>query len=248
MKKLCFIFILFFVGCTCQKETKEEFVLVATWNRNIENDLAGYRLHYGLKSREYANEIKIAVAETSVVVKGLDSTLTYYFALTAFDTAGNESAFSKEIMWPPQSFVDIDTTFFPDSPAFNVSIGASKSNDPISGGRALAFWGNNNEQKAWVKFDTDFIGNFDFLFLARGDSALNEWPVLQIAIGDTQNIVYDIIVDSQDYQVFTKSLQLRGVSVYFLFGNDAYQKNKYDRNLFVKTVQIKNLRSTMLIF
>lgn len=248
MKNFIFLFALFVVSCTCNNDKKEEFVLTATWNGNSESDLAGYRLHYGLKSRTYDNDIKIAVPETSVTIKGLDSTLTYYFALTAFDTAGNESEFSKEIAWPPQDFTRIDTMFFPDSPAFQVNVGASKSNDPLDGRRTLAFWGNNNEQKAWVRFDIDLTGTFDLEFQTRGEQALGEWPILQIAVGDTQNIVNEIVVNSPVYQTFQKSVQLRGFPIYLMFYNDAYLENQYDRNLFVSAVRIRNPQTRMLIF
>lgn len=248
MKNILFLFVLFVVGCTCNNGDKDEFVLTATWNGNSESDLAGYSLHYGLKSRAYDNEIRIAAPDTSVVIKGLDSTLTYYFALTAFDTAGNESAFSKEMVWPPHDFTAVDTMFLPDSPAFNISVGASKSNDPLDGRRTLAFWGNNNEQKALVKFDVDLTGTFDLEFQARGEQALDEWPILQIAVGDTQNVINEIVVNSDTYQIFQQSVQLRGLPIYLMFYNDTYLESRYDRNLFIASMRIKNPQTRMLIF
>lgn len=247
MKNILFLFVLFVVGCTCNNGDKDEFVLTATWNGNSESDLAGYRLHYGLKSRAYDNVIKITAPETSVTIKGLDSTQTYYFALTAFDTSGNESEFSKEISWPPRDFTVIDTTFLPDSPAFSVSIGASKSNDPKLGGRTLAFWGNNDERKAWARLDARLSGSLDIEFQARGDIALGEWPVLQIAVGDTHNVMSEMTINNSTYQLLNQPTRLDGSPVYFIFKNDAYVENQYDRNLFIMSVRIRSQQSKKVL-
>ncbi|MGI9304103.1 MAG: hypothetical protein ACR2RB_15585 [Gammaproteobacteria bacterium] len=60
-------------------------------------DLAGYRIYYGTESQSYT-EVKvvenIGVADT--IIDGLQAG-TYYFAATAIDTSGNESAFSNEV-------------------------------------------------------------------------------------------------------------------------------------------------------
>ncbi len=66
------------------------------WNPNAESDLAGYLLHYGTASRTYGAPIDVGDA-TSYTVNGLTPGVRYYFALTAYDTAFNESAFSNEI-------------------------------------------------------------------------------------------------------------------------------------------------------
>ena len=66
-----------------------------SWNPNSEPDLAGYKVHYGTSSRTYGTSINVG-KKTTYTVTGL-SAGTYYFTVTAFDTAGNESGFSNEV-------------------------------------------------------------------------------------------------------------------------------------------------------
>lgn len=67
-----------------------------TWSANREADLSGYHLYYGKASRRYGSPIKLGKA-TAYTLTNLDTGSTYYFSLTAVDTAGNESGYSAEI-------------------------------------------------------------------------------------------------------------------------------------------------------
>jgi hypothetical protein len=66
------------------------------WDANREPDIAGYRIHYGLASRNY-DHVLDAGNNTTCVVTGLDQGQTYYFAATALNTEGMESDFSNEV-------------------------------------------------------------------------------------------------------------------------------------------------------
>jgi len=73
-----------------------------SWNAPTENvdgttldDLAGFNLYRGVASRDYGAPVVLPAAETSYSVELLPG--TYYFAMTAFDLDGNESALSNEI-------------------------------------------------------------------------------------------------------------------------------------------------------
>ena len=71
-----------------------------TWSASVASDVAGYRVYYGTSSRSYT-QVKgaglVAGNVTSMTVSGLQSGKTYYFAVTAFDAAGNESNYSSEV-------------------------------------------------------------------------------------------------------------------------------------------------------
>jgi hypothetical protein len=68
------------------------------WDPNTDTDLAGYKLYYGPTPRSQATYPNVVVISKSAVTWQLTlSSGTYYFALTAFDTSGNESAFSAEL-------------------------------------------------------------------------------------------------------------------------------------------------------
>lgn len=59
-------------------------------------DLEGLILHYGEKSGNYLVNISIPKNLSSYTVGGLEQGKTYFFALTAYDTSGNESGYSGE--------------------------------------------------------------------------------------------------------------------------------------------------------
>ena len=64
-----------------------------TWSPNAETDLAGYKLYVGKASGIYGAPIIIG-KQTSYTVSNLQLGNTYYFALSAYDINGNESALS----------------------------------------------------------------------------------------------------------------------------------------------------------
>jgi hypothetical protein len=57
-------------------------------------DLAGYKIHYGTSAGSYTKTIDVGNV-TTYTVNNLTSG-TYYFAVTAYDTSGNESSYSNE--------------------------------------------------------------------------------------------------------------------------------------------------------
>ncbi|HYK90654.1 MAG TPA: fibronectin type III domain-containing protein, partial [Acidobacteriota bacterium] len=65
------------------------------WDANSETDLAGYKVYYGASSRNYSTVINVGKV-TTYTLTGL-APGTYYFAVTAFNTAQAESAFSNEV-------------------------------------------------------------------------------------------------------------------------------------------------------
>ena len=74
-------------------------------------DLAGYKVYYGLASGNYTGTID-AGNVTTCRIDNLVEGLTYYFAVTAYDTSGNESTYSEEQSFtlpppPPPSAPDI---------------------------------------------------------------------------------------------------------------------------------------------
>ena len=91
-----------------------------TWTANTEADLAGYKIHYGSASRSYTETVDVGnVTQHTMAVPDTAA----YFAATAYDTAGNESGYSEEIVFDPP----------PDAPAgftyqivININIGGAE--------------------------------------------------------------------------------------------------------------------------
>ncbi len=77
------------------------------WDANTEPDHAGYKLYYGTSSGIYTAQIDTGNV-TTFTVPDLNNNPTYYFAATAYDEAGNESAYSEEISY---TVTIVDTEF-----------------------------------------------------------------------------------------------------------------------------------------
>lgn len=70
------------------------------WTSNTEGDLAGYRVYFGAAPRNYQQTRGSGLnagATPELTVTGLTSGTQYYFAVTAYDRVGNESAYSTEV-------------------------------------------------------------------------------------------------------------------------------------------------------
>ncbi len=65
------------------------------WDPNTESDLAGYKMYYGMASGKYGSPIVVG-KNTTYTFAGLPPG-TYFFAVTAYSTSGQESGFSNEV-------------------------------------------------------------------------------------------------------------------------------------------------------
>ena len=74
--------------------------IVLAWNESLgaggqpNENVVGYKIYYGNASGQYSSVVTVnkATSATISLIPG-----GYYFALTAFDAAGNESGYSEEI-------------------------------------------------------------------------------------------------------------------------------------------------------
>jgi hypothetical protein len=83
------------------------FLLVSTshaqqvnlaWNANTETDLQAYKVYQGTASGTYSSNSNVGNT-TSCTISGLETGKTYYFSVTALDSAGNESGHSNEVSY-----------------------------------------------------------------------------------------------------------------------------------------------------
>ncbi|MDA8174663.1 MAG: hypothetical protein M0018_08750 [Nitrospiraceae bacterium] len=86
-----------------------------SWNVPITNvdksdltDLSGFRIYYGISSGQYGAKINVPLSACdmsagtcSYQVTGL-AAVQYYFVVTALDSYGHESDYSKEVVKAPQ--------------------------------------------------------------------------------------------------------------------------------------------------
>ncbi len=89
-------------GMICISGIAQAASVTLTWQRNQEPDIAGYKIFYGTASHNYKNSITVndranQPLTRSYTVTGLQEGSTYYFAIKAFDLAGQQSDFSDEV-------------------------------------------------------------------------------------------------------------------------------------------------------
>jgi hypothetical protein len=70
--------------------------VIVQWLPNSEPDLAGYKVYYGEASLSYSKIVQAGLS-TECTISDLEDGHEYYFAVTAYDTAGNESPLSEEV-------------------------------------------------------------------------------------------------------------------------------------------------------
>jgi hypothetical protein len=70
-----------------------------TWAANVEPDLAGYKIYVGTNSGTYSfpGAPFVTGNVTSYTISNLPKGQTYYMAISAYDSAGNESVLSAEV-------------------------------------------------------------------------------------------------------------------------------------------------------
>jgi hypothetical protein len=75
------------------------------WNANTESDLAGYRVYWGTASGVYTGMVDVGLTQSpaapAYVLGSLIPGVLYFFSVTAYDTANNESGFGPETTATP---------------------------------------------------------------------------------------------------------------------------------------------------
>ena len=90
-----FRFIIFIIWISIPFQITAQTVTVR-WAANSEEDLAGYYLYYGHRPRQYSHRLETGNV-TSYTFPAFKDTGMIYLSLTAFDSTGNESLYSKEV-------------------------------------------------------------------------------------------------------------------------------------------------------
>ncbi len=66
------------------------------WDANKEPTVSGYKLYYGKATRNYSLSVDVGKV-TDYVLTGVSEDKPIFFAVTAYDTSRNESAYSEEL-------------------------------------------------------------------------------------------------------------------------------------------------------
>ena len=71
------------------------------WDPSPDENVAGYRIYYGVASRTYTNVVDVGYV-TNTIITNLTINVTYYFAATAYNILGMESDYSDEATYSSQ--------------------------------------------------------------------------------------------------------------------------------------------------
>src|ERR1700730_12709987 len=87
---------------SCASQTPGAQTVTLIWDSILQQDLAGYRVHWGTASGTYTQETDVGNT-TTAVVSNLTAGTTHFFAVTAYNSAGLESLPSNEVSYPSLS-------------------------------------------------------------------------------------------------------------------------------------------------
>lgn len=87
-----------------------------SWDPSPSSDIAGYNVYYGSESGNYTTLISVGNS-TNAQITGLAGGMTYYFAVSAYGSSGQESELSNEVTYtvpgiaPPVAIASIQKSF-----------------------------------------------------------------------------------------------------------------------------------------
>jgi uncharacterized repeat protein (TIGR01451 family) len=160
------------------------------WDPNTEPDLAGYLVRYGTAAQVYTDFIDVGNV-TSYDVVDLPADTTFYFIVTAYDFAGNESLPSNEISAIPMTV----------APLLGISGGGSP--DPVDAGGSLTYtldYANSGNGDATGVVLSDGVPiNTTFVSATLGGTLSGStvsWSVGSLAADESGSVQMTVLVDS----------------------------------------------------
>lgn len=143
-----------------------------SWLANTESDVAGYKVYVancaGGAGCPYL--YVLTTSGTSAVVNGLSNGVTRYFAVAAFDHAGNEGLLSGE----PTNEYHFDT---PRPAGYGLALGTA-SGEPTIAGVDFSAYGTPTFRQAWDGADVDIFfdlsGGQPYMFAAFTDTDIQD--------------------------------------------------------------------------
>ena len=171
-----------------------------TWNKNPESDIAGYWVYYGTSPSNYDHLVGVGTTP-SIDITGLQAGSTYYFAVTALDTSGNQSGFSQQVsvtIPPAATSTSTSGTGTGSSTGNNTSTGSASSvgagttsGSSTGSGANTGSTGSGSESLLGSVVDQigDFIkdilglGPNDPLYALSNSNSSSQVPVQQVSQG-----------------------------------------------------------------
>jgi Malectin domain/Bacterial TSP3 repeat len=143
------------------------------WDPSSDPQVAGYQVYYGSASRDYSVSVDVGQA-TTAAFSDLQGEQVYYFAVTAYDSSGLESAFSNEVAYD-LSTVDSDQDGLSDWNELNLygtdPDRTDTDGDGLSDGEEVKTYQTDPTQA-----DTDGDGLSDGVEVRQGSDPVGDQP------------------------------------------------------------------------
>ena len=207
------------------------------WDPNTEPNLAGYKVYYGYSSRQYNTNVNVGKS-TKAILSGLDDVKIYYFAVTAYDSNGNESKYSNEVSYN-LSTGDSDKDGLSDWDEINVyrtdPNRADTDGDGLNDGDEVAVHRTDP-----VRADSDGDGVSDGVEVSKGSNALDpgsipvsDGAMVAVNAGGPQYVntageVYDADADFSGGKTYTTTAAIAGTEDDRLHQSERYGNFSYN--------------------
>lgn len=93
-----FVFLSFAVAFLLSAQPVQSAQVTLAWDPSGDAAVTGYKLYWGVQGQQYALLADVGNS-TSETIADLQPGTTYYFAATAYDVSGGESAYSNEVSY-----------------------------------------------------------------------------------------------------------------------------------------------------
>src|SRR3989338_2316522 len=190
---------------------------------------AGYKVKYGTTGGTYTTTIDVGNV-TSYPAAGLTNGKTYYFVVTAYNSAGTGANSNEKSAVP---------TIQPFATTFEAETMPTKT----TGGATTGGW--NIWSSGYIEDTITYprSGTYEFEVVARGSVAAGVWPNMQLRLDQVGKA--DITVNTTAWKSFIKQVSVVSGShrVAVAFTND-YKTTTEDRNLYVDKVIIREIVSS----
>lgn len=112
MKKTIILFYWLWIMLVFPRTCAGDQCVTLAWDPNPETNVAGYIMYYGSESRNYTNSVDVGNITTNMVC-GLVDGVTYFFAVTAYNTDGMQSDYSDEVSYVRPGTWPVVSTLYP---------------------------------------------------------------------------------------------------------------------------------------
>ncbi len=174
--------------------------ITLAWDANKEDNLAGYYAYCGTSSGNYTNRIDVG-NYTQYTFSNLQAGVTYFFAVTAYNTDYNASDYSQELIYtvplpdssnPINVFEPSTSSNSPLSGHYILTFDVTGITDPIQGSKISLFFENSHDQITIYR-GNDLITTVD-------DVAARQWYDIDLPDIITQNEPNIFIIKYDPYQ------------------------------------------------